>query len=389
VFGSAENEYLRELCMDELKIVKRPSRVKSKGNGKNLRLVERDYEILKFILEMGAASSDVIWIGFFKEEGIGKKYAQNRLSRLRASDYLMSHYTPDGAARWYTATKKAKSFVASYYELEDCDLPEMRKSISQGNFFHDKGMCLIRSMLQAKGEILEGSFKSDYLLKSQMNEGRAKKIDSFTNFGIPDGVYENREGIKIALEFERNAKSHKNILKKFSNAQDFEGSDCILFVFSSENVRSVYLNQLKKLNIYRKPFVFMTYDEFVSEYENDFKDFSLKKCMPEIVIKSINDALNEDGCLLKGQECWQKLIKKEVNFMSRDEINYLKEKKLREEEEVKRKVEQEKVRYRYFRDEYIAWNEKGVFGKVLESGPRKIKPIPELDKIDGVVGWWQ
>jgi len=57
----------------------------------------------------------------------------------------------------------------------------------------------------------------------------------------------------------------------------FKGSDCILFVFSSENVRSVYLNQLMELTIYWKPFVFMTYDEFVSEYENDFKEFSLKK----------------------------------------------------------------------------------------------------------------
>jgi len=109
--------------------------------------------------------------------------------------------------------------------------------------------------------------------------------------------------------------------------------------------------------------------------------------MPEIVIKNINEALNEDGCLLKGQECWQKIIKKKVNLMSRDEINYLKEKKLREEEDTKRKLEREEARYRSLRDQYIAWNKKGSFSKVLESGPLKVEPRVNLDKVDGLINW--
>ena len=375
--------------MDELKIIKRPNNVKKNGNGKNLRLVDRDYAILKFILEMGAASSDVIWIGFFKEEGIGKKYAQNRLSRLRAADYLLSHYTPDGAARWYTATKKARSFVASYYELREKDLPEVRKTIAQGNFFHDKGMCLIRSMLKAKGQIEEGSFKSDYLLRS-LSLDKKSSYSSQVSKNIPDGVYENSEGIKIALEYERNAKSHKNILNKFSGTEDYDGSDCVLFVFASEIVKKTYLTQLKKKGFYRKAFVFMTYDEFVNEYENEFSEFDLLKYVPDFVKQSINDALNEGGYLVESQKSWSVFLKdQDVEFLDHRDIERRREWKKQEERQRIAEAEEEMRYYRKLRNEYIAWKEKGVLSKVLESEPRKVRPRHELDQEDGVVGWWQ
>tara|TARA_B110000908_G_C10215851_1_gene432779 strand:- start:4 stop:1167 length:1164 start_codon:yes stop_codon:yes gene_type:complete len=384
------DDFLRELYMDELKIVRRPNGVKSKGIGKNLRLVERDYEILKFVLEMGAVSSDVIWIGFFKEEGVGKKYAQNRLSRLRGSDYLISHYTPDGAARWYTATKKAKSFVGSYFELEDSDLPEVRKNIAQGNFFHDKGMCLIRSMLMSKGEILEGSFKSDYLLRSQLADSDNKSFDKAIGYGVPDGLYENREGVRIALEFERNAKSHKNIIKKFDNAQSFKGSDCVLFIFNNESVKRVYLNQLGKLSIYRKAFVFMTYDEFINEYENDFKEFNLLKYMPEVVKESINDSLENDGHLMESQASWSVFLNDEsIEYLDYREVRTRKEKMERAENNRLRELEEDERNYRRQRNEYIAWKKKGMLSKVLESGPKMIEARVDLDQLDGVAGWWQ
>jgi hypothetical protein len=382
--------FKESLDMDELKIIKSPNKIKSKGVGKNVRLVERDYEILRFILEMGAASSDVVWIGFFKEEGIGKKYAQNRLSRLRKSDYLISHFTPDGAARWYTATKKAKSFVSSYFELGDCDLPEVRKNIAQGNFFHDKGMCLIRAMLKSKGEIVEGSFLSDYLLKSQIAEGEYEISERSLGYGVPDGVYESKDGIRVALEFERNTKSHKNILKKFRNAENFEGSDCVLFIFASENVRKVYLNQLSKLNIYKKPFVFMTYDEFIYEYERDFNEFSLLNYVPSFVVEQVEGALSLDGYLRESQVGWGKFLKgDDIRFLDYQEIERLESRKKSEKREREYVLRSNEKDYRQKRNNYIAWKSKSVLSRVLDTEPLKLEPVISLDKEDGVVGWWQ
>ena len=97
-------------------------------------LGERDFLIFKFLIEMKFANGEQIFEMFFRSASSSKpKYCANRLSLLKRSGYLLPHKSYDGAAQYYTATKKAYAVLMSQ-GLEDDHLPSAKEEMDHRFF---------------------------------------------------------------------------------------------------------------------------------------------------------------------------------------------------------------------------------------------------------------
>ena len=117
-------------------------KVKKSSRGKNLRIGKRDLEVLRFILEMGQVSSEMIFERFYRYSGVDEKerkikYVQNRISRLKSAEYIATHWTHDGPKKWITGTKKARDMVLGKLGESECDYKVYSK-IRLNQFDHDK-----------------------------------------------------------------------------------------------------------------------------------------------------------------------------------------------------------------------------------------------------------
>lgn len=240
---------------------------KSSGLGKNLRLVQRDFELLRFVLEMKSCCSDQIWERFYRGDDVGIKYVQNRLSRLRRGEYLLSHYTHDGPVRYYTGTRKAKEVVMDFFGLDELEIADGRSAIELAQFTHDKGLVWIRIFLENMGVINSWSWDGEITYKHRELAGR--KLKDVDLGVVPDGIVEvvkeSGDGSFLgAIEFENSLKSRSRRLDKVRNLfMSWDNSEVKwshkVFIFANKRVEKAYKE---------------TFEEFFLERAKkfDFKD---------------------------------------------------------------------------------------------------------------------
>lgn len=284
--GSSETGRREEVFELEKKVPKVSRR--SRGAGKNLRLVERDFEVLRFILEMKSCCSDQIWERFYRLDAIGIKYVQNRLSRLRRGEYLLSHYTHDGPVRYYTATRKAKEVVMDFFGLDEFEVADGRSSVELAQFSHDKGLVWIRIFLENMGVVEPWVWDSEVTYKHRELAGRKMKD---VNLGpVADGVIkiEGEGGLSLAaIEFENSIKSRKRRLEK---VRALWGGDQVVwpykvFVFANKKVERAYRETFSEFFLERaKKFDFEVesgygYDRFESCWEREVFIFGRQRLL--------------------------------------------------------------------------------------------------------------
>ncbi len=248
-------------------------KVKKSDRGKNLRIGVRDLEVLRFILEMGQVSSEMIFERFYRYcEGEEKerkiKYVQNRISRLKGAEYIATHWTHDGPKKWLTATKKAKDMVLGKLGESGCSYKVYQK-IRLNQFDHDKYIAQLRIMLE--------------LEDSEINWREEELINDASMKVIPDGVFNIGEELYY-LEFENTHKSEKFVENKVASYLGFWGEKRkfnVLFVCMDK----VTFNKYKR--IYKKK---VEKDfEYILKYmdEVDFSDRNIRE------LTQIRDRLNE------------------------------------------------------------------------------------------------
>jgi len=233
-------------------------RGRSKSVGKNLRLGERDFFVLRFILEMKFCSAEQIWERFFRYAGGTDgtiKYTQNRLSRLRRGEYLNSHYTYDGPVRYYTATAKAFDLVLNHFDLREKDMPEPSKVPDMRSFTHDKGLVWLRIFWENMGLIDALSWDSESCIKRRTLYGLKPEAtrEAIQDETWPDAFVRfktTENGDSYALEFEHTVKGPSRRLEKIDGhwwtGSSVDVSKCKLFIYSNSQVERAYAESFKK-----------------------------------------------------------------------------------------------------------------------------------------------
>jgi len=256
---------------------------KKSSKGQNLRVVRRDLEVLKFILEEGQVSIDMIFERFYRYGEVERKlkYLQNRMSRLNKSGYIKTHWTHDGPKKWITATKKAQAIVEGEFAEFNCPLC-VYDQIRLNQFRHDKYLAQLRIMLELENDDLRWSKYS---------------IEDHSFKVVPDAIFELKGG-RYFVELENVKKSEKFIHRKVSNYLDLGRSEFKGFGNINESsVLFVCMDQ-KTLNSYKKFYekhIEKEYNyllEVVGSKDEDFDDFNLGE------LKKIKSQFTE--CFRKG-----------------------------------------------------------------------------------------
>lgn len=179
-------------------------------------LTNRDYEILKFILEMKFSSIDEIHFKFFKSSNskgirVGTSYVIKRLSQLEKEGFLSSTRAFNATKKLFYGTQKAQNLLSKIYP--ELNLPRSIKTIDGRTVAHDYYLLLLRLKLEESGK--SNNWISDRKIKSSPElYGSLGKVNS------PDGIYTNTENQKVALELEVSVKSktiYKDKVSKYVN----------------------------------------------------------------------------------------------------------------------------------------------------------------------------
>jgi hypothetical protein len=173
---------------------------KEKSKTKKVILQDRDYEVLKYILEQKFLSREQIEKWFYKTNDV----LRNRLWELMLSGYLKKEPV--------ALSSKDHFLIAGLglRALAERGVNGIRpaKSIDIRFYFHDRAVTDIRLLFEDMG--LAKDWKSERVLKAEI--GSLKKI--------PDGMFLSPAGKRIAFELELAPKEnsrYKKILAGYQN----------------------------------------------------------------------------------------------------------------------------------------------------------------------------
>lgn len=175
-------------------------------------LSERDLDIIEFILEMKFSNVQHVFERFFKTTLSGapaksQEWAVRRLQQLERFGLLKGTYAFSERAKFYLGTLKGYRIVLNKRFYKEAVKPS--QSIDHATFVHDKLIIQARIMLENSGRAT--NWVSDRHLRSHIN-----LFSDLKAYAIPDGIYINPEGQKVAFEMERSKKTKEDYRKKIS-----------------------------------------------------------------------------------------------------------------------------------------------------------------------------
>jgi hypothetical protein len=179
-------------------------------NDRAVVLVERDLDIIQFILDMKFASIQNIFEKFYKVTKFGVKtkdhqWATKRLRALEKAGYLKGIYSFSLRDKFYLVTMRGYSAVARAKPEEVILKPNM--VIDHRIFDHDRYVLMARIELENRKAAT--SWISDKRLRANQELAGGLSLNN-----VPDGIFINPSGERIAFEFELGQKSLKDYLEK-------------------------------------------------------------------------------------------------------------------------------------------------------------------------------
>ncbi|MBC7419580.1 MAG: hypothetical protein H7328_02530 [Bdellovibrio sp.] len=180
---------------------------------KAICLTQRDYELLRFLIEMKFASVIEICHKFFtnvQPENINgvNTYAIKRLVQLKKEGFLNSTKAFDASKRLFYPTQKAYSSLTKVFPGEG--LPKPGKTIDGRTVVHDYYLLILRLKL-------ESQFNATQWISDRTLRAATGKPDSIIGNDTPDGIYTDAEGEIVALELEVSVKTKARYLNKVNN----------------------------------------------------------------------------------------------------------------------------------------------------------------------------
>lgn len=203
-----------QLALD-IGIISEPKKDKAKSL---MILTNRDFEIIKFILEMKYSSVEDIYQRFFKinflgMESLTNRAAYRRLQLLEENAYLISARNFTVNEKIYLATPKSYYFMLNNSPSE-LFISYPLKKIDHRTFDHDHMLVQIRQKLEASEKV--NNWMSDRYLKSKTEFNELSSLNI-----VPDGVYTATDGQRVALELELTLKSKERYRAKIKSVVEY------------------------------------------------------------------------------------------------------------------------------------------------------------------------
>ncbi len=179
-----------------------------------LHLTERDLEILGFLLEMKFATVKDLQRKFFRKRKDGNQSTSEWYTRERMR-LLFKHRLVNSVRfrftdyKYFVATKSAFDILEGQLKSDGCYTKPLRK-VDIRTFEHDSLVMKLRLLLEETEEIR--NWQSERSLKRQLFAENLHLIRDY----IPDGIYENQHGERVAFELELTMKSKEKYRQKLA-----------------------------------------------------------------------------------------------------------------------------------------------------------------------------
>lgn len=166
-------------------------------------LTDRDLLIIEYILDMKFASIQNIFEKFFKVTFSGdlaksNEWTVRRLQQLVSAGYLLKTHSFTERENYYLAT--LKGFRAVKDSKPELEILRPSLTIDHNTFTHDK--LVLEARIALENHRAANSWMSDKKLRSASDLAGGLK-----GTNVPDGIYLNASGTRIALEMELNFKT--------------------------------------------------------------------------------------------------------------------------------------------------------------------------------------
>ncbi len=193
---------------------------------KKFRITNRELDILEFVLEMKFSTLEDIHSKFFKvtrDGGVSHSliWARQRILNLVKSEFLQI-LTNVSAIPLYILTKKGFLYLKNTRTFNDYCRPLF--DIDTRFLNHDQRVSQIRIELERRGDVKR------WISERLISEHEEFK-QTLTNEFRPDGIYETRDGNRVAFELEIARKSkirYKQKVNRYINLI-LENDNQILF----------------------------------------------------------------------------------------------------------------------------------------------------------------
>jgi len=177
-----------------------------------VRLGQREFEILVFLLEMKMASLDQVYRKFFwSEASKSERYAYTRLKLLKDHGFVATQKVYTEPQEYFFATDKAYRISRNFYPSEE--VSKALSSIDLRYFEHDKRVVDCCIALERSWGIRD--WISERKLKGSFLRACPERLKSLlTAAFIPDAIFSMKEGTKVAFELEHARKVRERYEEK-------------------------------------------------------------------------------------------------------------------------------------------------------------------------------
>lgn len=234
----------------------------------NVILMSRDLEIIEFILEMKFSSVQDVYERFFKvklngEKAVSDEWAMRRLQQLEKAGLLNGLHSFSERRKFYLVT--IKGYQALRNKKSDFEDLKPSLKIDHRTFDHDK--YVLEARIALENRLAASSWISDKRLRTNK-----ELAGGLVNSNVPDGVYINEKGERVAFEFELSRKSNADYINKIKKYVEIMRSEAERKVFDkviyvcAKSYAYVFLS--RETRIYGELFEIIRQEDFFLTDEN-------------------------------------------------------------------------------------------------------------------------
>ena len=168
----------------------------------SLRLTPRDYQLFAFLLEQGFMTLEGIYLAFFDARKSPAdpfprhlEVARQRLRFLEKFSFISNRPVPMQSKGVYLLTRKGYSAISQ--KLPDRAFARPPRLVDLGTFEHDKAITFCRIALEKSAKAF--AWYPEHRIRF---EGFTERGKSLPKGLIPDGLFLNSKGERVALEVE-------------------------------------------------------------------------------------------------------------------------------------------------------------------------------------------
>jgi hypothetical protein len=224
-----------------------------------LRLVPREIELLEFVLDQKFSNLEALYLRFYQgEKSRSSRYAYQRLHLLQQHGFLTPVRVFTEGCYYYLASELAHAIVQGQRPERVISPPTQQ--IDFRTFEHDRRVMLARVHREKKGEV--ANWLSERRLKQEWTTESGYQL---AREYMPDAIFTNRAGGRVAFELELAAKTRERLAKKVSRFLEVMKSpdgafSRTLFVACTEPVYQLLLSVTRP---YPELFKVLRYEEIV------------------------------------------------------------------------------------------------------------------------------